>query len=61
MHMKGRCNVPFGERHHGAKMTVSDIHFIRSSPMRGVELAKMFDCAQSAITKIRKKKAWRHV
>lgn len=54
-------NLPRGEDHHGTKLTVADVVAIRSSEMSGVALAARYGITPTSITRIRKRKVWRHV
>ncbi|MCX8976506.1 NUMOD4 motif-containing HNH endonuclease [Citrobacter portucalensis] len=57
----GLLNPPKGISHPHSKLTNDDVIFIRTSELSGAELADMFSVARSAITKIRKFRAWKHV
>lgn len=57
----GLLNPPKGISHPHSKLTNEDVIFIRSSELSGAELAEMYSVARSAITKIRKLRAWKHV
>ena len=50
-----------GEECYQTPFTKEDIIKIRSSPLTGVELAKLHNVSRSAISQIRKRKVWRHV
>jgi hypothetical protein len=59
MVMKGRGSK--GETHPCAKLTETDIHFIRSSKLSCSILGKQFDVAGPTISRIRNGKTWKHV
>lgn len=50
---KGRTRAPSGERHGRAKLTTQQVEEIRSSPEKGVALARRFGVAASTISEIR--------
>lgn len=58
---KGRQNIPFGERHHCAKLTVQQVLEIRLSKDRGTALALKYGVDKSTVYKIRDGKKWKHV
>lgn len=43
------------------KITVDDVVYIRTSGLRGVDLATKFGIAQSTVSAIKKRKIWNHV
>lgn len=53
--------VKFGEKHYAAKLTESDVRFIRQSDLNNTELAAKFDVNRTNILAVRKMKSWRHV
>lgn len=50
-----------GERHHDARLDPAKVRFIRSSPAKGVELARQFGVSKSTITAIRKGRTWKNL
>lgn len=50
-----------GEENPHAKLTRKDIEFIRSSPLRNVDLSAIFLVENSHISAIRSRKKWKHV
>ena len=58
---RGRTNLPNGEKHHKAKLTESDILYIRASPDSQRSLAAQFKVTQPNIQAIRSRKSWRHI
>jgi len=52
---------PKGELHHSACLTVEQVKLIRSSPERGTDLAKKLGVTQSAVSRVRLGKVWKHV
>lgn len=53
--------LPCGESHSQAKLTKSDVLFIRSSGQIGVELAEKFGVSPKNISRIRRREIWRTV
>jgi hypothetical protein len=64
---KGRMNwrkgevrqLPKGESHHQAKLTLGQVRDIRNSPLTGVELAEKHKVSTVTISRIRRGKIWR--
>lgn len=60
---KNKLNNNFAENHHNSKLKWKDVENIRSLYKTGnytqVKLAEIFNCSQSAITKIINKKNWK--
>lgn len=50
-----------GVKHPRAKLTEKDILDIRSSALKGVELAKLFKVSNTTISDIRRNKIWTHI
>lgn len=50
-----------GELHHKAKLTDDDVRMIRRDPRGPAPLGRLLGVSGSAITDIRKGRAWRHV
>lgn len=50
-----------GETHRSHKLTEQDVRDIRASTLSHAELTKMYPVGQSVISRIRARKAWRHV
>lgn len=60
---KGRSKNLFGvgSRHHGAKLTESDVRKIRVSDKTIKELSEIFEVARSSISLIIARKTWKHI
>lgn len=54
-------NFPKGEWHHKAKLIARDVREIRASSDKGVDLARLYGVTPTNITRIRKRKVWRHI
>lgn len=50
-----------GEAHHNSRFTEKDVRYIRTSPLRNVDLAREFGCTRQAIGFIRRRISWRHL
>lgn len=50
-----------GSGHHGAKLDEADIHEIRTSKARGVDLAARFGVTKTTISDIRNRRIWKHI
>lgn len=50
-----------GENHINSKLTEKDVLFIRNSNSKGVELANKFNVTPQLISKIKKKRTWKHL
>ena len=50
-----------GEKNVQAKLTESQVIFIKNSEERGVDLAKKFNVTKQLICRIKKGKAWKHI
>ena len=50
-----------GEKFYAAKLKEEDVIFIRTSGMKGKELAEKFGVSQQTITDIRKFRSWTHI
>lgn len=50
-----------GERQWLAKLTASEVMFIRITDMRGVDLAKHYGVTAACISAVRQRKNWKHV
>lgn len=50
-----------GESHGCAKLTESDVRFIRRAPQSGYSLAKRYGVSKTTISQIRLRKTWRHI
>jgi hypothetical protein len=64
MAAKGRASRKprqFGEQHHAALITAADVHHIRESSARGIDLAMQFGISPSTISAIRHRRKWRHL
>lgn len=64
MVIKGRSYRHIGSKHHQAKLTESDIHFIRQSLLDGElcsEIAKLYSVSRTTISSIKRGKTWNHV
>ena len=59
MRERGRSAV--GVRQHLAKLTDSDIRFVRESTLSSRAMAKQLGVGKSTITDIRSGKTWRHI
>lgn len=57
----GHARAHRGEAHHLTRLKNEDIVFIRTSLMRGSELASMFGVSRPTITLIRQRKVWKHI
>lgn len=55
---KGRAVDNSGEAHGQHKLTADQVEEIRSSPLRGIELARKFGVHKSAISRIRSGQRW---
>ena len=58
---KGRAFKPCGEINHNAKLTASDIEFIRHSDLSGAALGRMFGVTRTCICSVRRRKCWLHI
>lgn len=58
---KAHGTMPRGATHHAAKLTEQDIRSIRASDESARVLAIRYSVATSAISNIRRRKAWAHV
>jgi hypothetical protein len=56
---KGRTTC--GEKHHSAKLTGSQVLEIRSISDTQQEIAKKYGIAQNTVSKIKKRKTWKHL
>lgn len=56
----GRNKLPMinGERHANSKLTDAQAEEIKKSPLRGKDLAKIFNVSQSVVSMIRHGRAW---
>lgn len=59
MVQKGRMS--WGEKHPTSKLTEKDVLFIRSSELSTRKLGAMFGVNQMLISKIKRRKLWRHL
>ena len=57
----GLCKSKKGENHHGSKLTSEDVLFIRSSNLKGVELARLYNITTNQISCIKLRKSWAHI
>lgn len=58
---RGRSADRRGERHPLAKLSSKLVEFIRASPLRGKDLAEIFEVSQASISFIRSNKRWSHL
>ena len=58
---KGRAFKPSGEINHNAKLTASDIEFIRHSDLSGAALGRMFGVTRTCICSVRRRRCWLHI
>lgn len=64
MRMAGRMFVPMppqGNNHHGAKLTEEQVKFVLTSNASGSELARRLGVTNAMISRIRNRKAWKHL
>ena len=63
MRMKGRYRngSAFGETNGTAKLKVADVTIIRASDETGVVLARRFKVSESAISKVKLHRMWKHI
>lgn len=61
--IKGRCShcSPKGEQSGNAKLTNKHVLYIRSSPMSGSALARLFGVSQPIVSRIRSRQIWKHI
>ena len=58
---KGRGNQLRGQKHANAKLTESDVYYIRSSSETANALAARFGVSFGLIGHVRKRRAWKHI
>jgi 5-methylcytosine-specific restriction endonuclease McrA len=58
---KSATEAAFGEEHGLAKLTESEVRFIKSVTLSGADLARQLGVTRSTIWDIRHRRTWRHV
>jgi len=61
MMRKKRNRQPKGEQHHRAKLTNSDIIAIRKDTRRQIDIAADYGVKQHIVSRIKRRKIWRHI